>query len=563
MEPLAANARTAYVERLAQDQFDVLVIGGGITGAGVALDAAARGYRVAVVEKADFASGTSSKSTKLAHGGIRYLPQFDFPMIHEGVVERGLMVRHAPFLVRPQPFVIPVYEHMPWPSSLPVRPPTDFGLDLVLDIGLWMYDLMAGRLNIGRHKRISAQETLRRAPKLRRRGLKKALLYYDAQTNDAQLTVTVLRTAAQFGAVVTNYTQVTGFTRANGKLTGAVVSDVLTNQELTVSARHIINATGVFAEQVAALTGDESKATVEPSKGIHLVVDRERLRITDTAVVLPETEDGRILYIIPWSARAVIGTTDTGSGNLDDPQANPDDIAYLMKHVNQYLEVNLTGDDILSVYAGYRPLVKSRGARAAELSRTHVVLQEVNGMVTIVGGKLTTYRRMAQDTVDVLAKRDGMPISHPTRNLLLTGAIGWRNAKQEIEARSHQLGLAPEVVEHLEFNFGSHARGVLDLIEKDESLRERLVPDLPYLYAEVVYACRAEMAMTLEDVLARRTRIILEDGARGVGVAPEVAALMARELDWSGDQTNAQVERYRALVGHQLAAEGLRGVLQK
>ncbi len=563
MEPLAANARTAYVERLAQDQFDVLVIGGGITGAGVALDAAARGYRVAVVEKADFASGTSSKSTKLAHGGIRYLPQFDFPMIHEGVVERGLMVRHAPFLVRPQPFVIPVYEHMPWPSSLPVRPPTDFGLDLVLDIGLWMYDLMAGRLNIGRHKRISAQETLRRAPKLRRRGLKKALLYYDAQTNDAQLTVTVLRTAAQFGAVVTNYTQVTGFTRANGKLTGAVVSDVLTNQELTVSARHIINATGVFAEQVAALTGDESKATVEPSKGIHLVVDRERLRITDTAVVLPETEDGRILYIIPWSARAVIGTTDTGSGNLDDPQANPDDIAYLMKHVNQYLEVNLTGDDILSVYAGYRPLVKSRGARAAELSRTHVVLQEVNGMVTIVGGKLTTYRRMAQDTVDVLAKRDGMPISHPTRNLLLTGAIGWRNAKQEIEARSHQLGLAPEVVEHLEFNFGSHARGVLDLIEKDESLRERLVPDLPYLYAEVVYACRAEMAMTLEDVLARRTRIILEDGARGVGVAPKVAALMARELDWSGDQTNAQVERYRALVGHQLAAEGLRGVLQK
>jgi len=433
----------------------------------------------------------------------------------------------------------------------------------VLDIGLWMYDLMAGRLNIGRHKRISAQETLRRAPKLRRRGLKKALLYYDAQTNDAQLTVTVLRTAAQFGAVVTNYTQVTGFTRANGKLTGAVVSDVLTNQELTVSARHIINATGVFAEQVAALTGDESKATVEPSKGIHLVVDRERLRITDTAVVLPETEDGRILYIIPWSARAVIGTTDTGSGNLDDPQANPDDIAYLMKHVNQYLEVNLTGDDILSVYAGYRPLVKSRGARAAELSRTHVVLQEVNGMVTIVGGKLTTYRRMAQDTVDVLAKRDGMPISHPTRNLLLTGAIGWRNAKQEIEARSHQLGLAPEVVEHLEFNFGSHARGVLDLIEKDESLRERLVPDLPYLYAEVVYACRAEMAMTLEDALARRTRIILEDGARGVGVAPEVAALMARELDWSGDQTNAQVERYRALVGHQLAAEGLRGVLQK
>src|SRR5256712_2172792 len=437
------------------------------------------------------------------------------------------MVRHAPFLVRPQPFVIPVYEHMPWPSSLPVRPPTGFGLTLVLDIGLWMYDLMAGWLNIGRHKRISAGETLRRVPKLRRTGLKKALLYYDAQTNDAQLTVTVLRTAAQFGAVVTNYTQVTGFTRANGKLNGAVVCDKLTGQEVTVLARHIINAAGVFAEHVAALTGDEPKATVEPSKGIHLVVARERVNISTTAVVLPETDDGRILYVIPWEARAIIGTTDTGSGDLDDPQANPEDIAYLLKHVNDYLEVNLTEEDILSVYAGYRPLVKSRGARAADLSRTHAVLQENNGMVTIVGGKLTTYRRMAQDTVDVLAKRDGMPISHPTRNLLLTGAIGWREAKPEIDARARQLGVTPDIIEHLEFNFGSHARSVLDLIEKDESLRERLVPDLPYIRAEVVYACRAEMAMTLEDMLARRTRIILEDGARGSGIAPQAASLMA------------------------------------
>jgi glycerol-3-phosphate dehydrogenase len=563
MEPLAATARAAYLQRLAQEQFDVLVIGGGITGAGVALDAATRGYRVALVEKADFASGTSSKSTKLAHGGIRYLPQFDFPMIHEGVVERGLMVRHAPFLVRPQPFVIPVYEHMPWPSSLPVRPKTDIGLTLVLDLGLWMYDLMAGRLNIGRHKRISAQETLRRAPKLRRGGLKKALLYYDAQTNDAQLTLTVLRTAAQFGALVTNYTQVTGFTRDNGTLNGAVVRDVLSRQDVTVSARHIINATGVFAEQVVALSGDQSKATVEPSKGIHLVVARERLNISETAVVLPETEDGRILYVIPWSARAVIGTTDTGTGNLDDPQANPADIAYLMKHVNLYLGVNLTNDDILSVYAGYRPLVKSRGARAAELSRTHVVLQEVNGMVTIVGGKLTTYRRMAQDTVDVLAKRDGMPISHPTRNLLLSGTIGWRDAKREIEARGRQLDLEPDIVEHLEFNFGSHARSVLDLIDQDNTLRERLVPDLPYVRAEVVYACRAEMAMTLEDMLARRTRIMLEDGARGAGIAQEVADLMAGELGWSSDQAHSQAEQYRALVRHQLESEGLQAVLQK
>ena len=362
---------------------------------------------------------------------------------------------------------------------------------------------------------------------------------------------------------MTNYTEVTGFTRgAQGKLNGAVVRDVLTNQELTVSARHIINATGVFAEQVAALTGDESKATVEPSKGIHLVVARERVQISTSAVVLPETADGRILYVVPWGSRAIIGTTDTGTGDLDDPQANPDDIAYLLKHVNEYVEANLTHNDILSVYAGYRPLVKSRGARAADLSRTHVVLQETNGMITIVGGKLTTYRRMAQDTIDVIAKRDGMPISHSTRNLLLTGAIGWRDAKQEIEARSRQLGLAPEVVEHLEFNFGSHANAVLDLIDEDKSLGERLVPDLPYLRAEVVYACRAEMAMTLEDMLARRTRLIVEDRARGVGIAPQVAALMARELGWSSDETDSQVEQYRVLVNHQLESEGLQSVLQ-
>src|SRR6266571_3342771 len=559
MEPLAATGRAGYVERLAQDHFDVLVIGGGITGAGVALDAATRGYRVALVEKVDFASGTSSKSTKLAHGGIRYLPQFDFMMIQEALVERGLMVRHAPFLVRPQPFVLPVYKNMRWPGGLPIRPSTDFGLGFALDMGLWMYDLMAGWLNIGRHKSISAQETLRLAPKLRSTGLKKSFLYYDAQTNDAQLTVTVLRTAAQFGAVVTNYTEVTGFTRgAQGKLNGAVVRDVLTNQELTVSARHIINATGVFAEQVAALTGDESKATVEPSKGIHLVVARERVNISTTAVVLPETDDGRILYVIPWEARAIIGTTDTGTGDLDDPQASPADIAYLLKHVNDYLEVNLTHDDILSVYAGYRPLVKSRGARAADLSRTHAVLQEINGMGTIVGGKLTTYRRMAQDTVDVLAKRDGMPISHPTKNLLLAGAIGWRDAKREIEARGRQIGLTQDIVEHLAFNFGSLTSNILDLIDEEASLGERLLPELPYVRAEVVYACRGEMAMKLEDVLARRTRIMLEDAERGAGIAPEVAALMAPELGWSSDYTQAQVEQYRALVDHQLEAEGLR-----
>lgn len=558
MEPLAASARTAYVERLARERFDVLVIGGGITGAGVALDAAARGYSVALVEKADFASGTSSKSTKLAHGGIRYLSHFDFALVHEALVERGLLVRHAPFLVRPLPFVLPLYEHAHWPAGLPVTLPTSYGLGFILDIGLWLYDLLAGRLNVVRHTHISAREALLRVPMLRSVGLKQAFVYYDTQTNDAQLTITVLRTAAQHGAVVTNYTEVTGFTRGEGKLNGTRVRDVLTNHECTVSARHIINAAGVFAERVAALTGDESQVSIEPSKGIHLVVARERLGISDTGIVLPETDDGRILFVIPWGVRAVIGTTDTGAGDLDDPQATPEDIAYLLRHVNRFMEVNLTSDDILSVYAGYRPLLKSKEARAADLSRTHVVLQENNGMVSIVGGKLTTYRRMAQDAVDVIARRDGKAISHPTRQLLLAGAVGWRDARRELEVRGGKLGLTEDIVEHLVFNFGSNACAILDLVEKEASLRKRIVPDLPYLRAEVVYACRCEMAMTLEDVLARRTRIMLEDASRGTEVAAEVAALMACELGWSSEYRDAQVERYCALVGRQLEAEGLR-----
>jgi glycerol-3-phosphate dehydrogenase len=558
MEPLAASTRPAYLERLAQDRFDVLVIGGGITGAGVALDAAARGYSVALVEKIDFASGTSSKATKLVHGGIRYLPQFDFALVHEALVERGLLVRNAPFLVRPLAFVLPLYQNARRPVGVPITPPKGYGLGQMLNMGLWMYDLMAGRLNVARHRRLSATKALALTPALRSNGLKEAFLYYDAQTNDTRLTVAVLRTAAQRGAVITNYTEVIGFTRADGKLNGAQVRDVLSGHEFTVTARHIINAAGVFAERVEALSGDESKVSIEPSKGIHLVVARERVQISDTALVLPETDDGRILFVIPWGARAVIGTTDTGTGDLDDPEASPQDIAYLLDHVNRYMDVNLSGDDILSVYAGYRPLVKSKEARAANLSRTHVVLQENNGMVTIVGGKLTTYRRMAQDTMDVIAKRDGMPIAHPTERLPLAGAVAWRDAQREIEVRGRQLGLSQPVIEHLAFNYGSNARGVLDVIAEDPSLREPIIPDLPYLRAEVIYACRGEMAQTLEDVLARRTRIILEDRDRGAGVAADVAAMMARELGWAAERVNAEADKYRALVGHQMAVEGLR-----
>ena len=540
---------------MGSEQFDVLVIGGGVTGAGVALDAVARGYKVALVEKKDFASGTSSKSTKLVHGGIRYLPNFDFALVREALVERGLLLHNAPFLVHPVGFVLPIYKGDRHPVGLPFTTPWGIGLGFILNIGLWLYDGLAGRHNVKRHRRLSRKEVMRLAPALVTENLKEGFIYYDGQTNDARLTMAILRTAVQYGATVSNYAEVTSFVTEDGKICGAHVRDNLGDQDIVVRARHIVNATGVFTEEIEALTETGSQVHVEPSKGVHLVFSREDVKIGDDAIVLPETDDKRILFLVPWQSRAVFGTTDTGSGDLDHPTATKDDIDYLLHHLNRYLSVNLTGDDIISVYAGYRPLLRSRSAEhsTAKLSRTHAVLQNPSGLVTIVGGKLTTYRRMAQDTVDVLSRRDGTTsMSHPTRNLPLSGSAGWPAAKRDLEAKGAALGLDPQAIAHLGESYGSHASTLLKMIEEDAVLGKRLVEDLPYLRAEVVYACRQEMAMTPDDVLARRTSITLEDRDRGTGIVDEVAALMAQELDWSPEQQKAMIDAYRTALQQQM-----------
>lgn len=557
MPPLNAATRTGYLDRMATETFDVLVIGGGITGLGVALDAAARGYSVALVEKGDFGGSTSSKSTKLVHGGIRYLPQFDFALVHEALVERGSLLKNAPYLVQPLAFVLPLYEDAKKPLGIPFTLPNGLGLGLMLTAGLIMYDTLAGGHGFPRHRRISIDEALTLAPTLRGDGLKEAFIYYDGQTNDTRLVVAVLRTATRFGAAIANYTEVTGFEKRDDKLVAAQIHDTIGGQNITVRARHIVNAAGIFAERVSALTGDESQAHIAPSKGVHLVVARERLGIGESGVVLPETDDGRILFVVPWEDRAIIGTTDTGSGDLDHPEATPEDIDYLIRHVNRYLSVNLTQDDLISVYAGYRPLVRSRAKPSANLSRTHVVLQEDNGMVTIVGGKLTTYRRMAQDTVDVLAKRDAMPIAHPTERLALSGAINWKQARADLAERCAELGIDAEIEHSLAFNYGSHALEILDLVAERRELGGRLIADLPFIRAEVIYACRAEMALRLDDALARRMRIDLEDRERGAGVVTEVANLMAGELGWSPSTVSAEIEGYTSAVQRSLADEGL------
>src|SRR5579872_3476697 len=341
MQELSFSTRASNLAAMGSETFDVLVIGGGVTGAGVALDAAARGYRVALVEKADFASGTSSKSTKLVHGGIRYLPNFDFALVREALVERGLLMSNAPFLVHPVGFVLPIYKGDRHPVGLRFTTPWGIGLGLVLDIGLWFYDVLAGRLNVKRHRRLSREEVMQLAPGLVTENLKEGFIYYDGQTNDARLTMAILRTAVQYGATIANYAEVTSFVTENGKVCGAHVRDSLGGRDFITRARHIVNATGVFAEEIEALTEAGSLVHVEPSKGVHLVFSREDVQIGDDAIVLPETDDKRILFLVPWESRAVFGTTDTGSGDLDHPTATQDDIAYLLHHLNRYLSVNL------------------------------------------------------------------------------------------------------------------------------------------------------------------------------------------------------------------------------
>lgn len=531
-----------------REHFDVLVIGGGVTGAGIALDAVARGYRVALVEKGDFASGTSSKSTKLVHGGIRYLPNFDFSLVHEALVERGILLHNAPFLVRPVGFVLPIYKGDRHPVGMPITTPGGVGLGVLLNLGLWLYDRLAGRRNVQKHRHLRRDEVLKLAPALVSAGLKEGFIYYDAQTNDARLTMALIRTAAQYGATIANYTEVTAFLNEEQKVCGARVQDRLGEHEFTIRARHIVNATGVFSEQVEALTGHEPQVGIEPSKGVHLVLSRASIKLGDDAIVLPETDDKRILFIVPWQSRAIFGTTDTGSGDLNHPKATQEDVAYLLNHLNRYLSLQLTEADIISTYAGYRPLVRSRSSQhsTARLSRTHTVLQSPSGLVTIVGGKLTTYRRMAQDTVDVLSRRDGATsLPHPTLNLPLQGSAGWGARQRDLAEKGAILGFESEILAHLGRSYGSEAHEILSLVEHEAALGARLIDDLPYIRAEVVYACRQEMAMMPDDLLARRTSITFEDRHQGLDIVEEVAALMARELGWSEEQRKTMSEAFR------------------
>ncbi len=536
--------RPDALRRLAETHFDVVVIGGGITGVGCALDAASRGLRTALVEREDFASGTSSKSSKLVHGGLRYLQQGDIRLVYEALLERQRLRHNAPHLVKTLPFLIPI-----------------FGRDGVVDkklaramgTAMWMYDLTGGA-RIGKlHKRVSVDEAMAHFPTLPRERLRPSYLYYDARADDARLCLTVARTAAiDHGAVVANGAAVTGLRKdGTGKVTGLEVT--ADGRTIEVATDAVINATGVWADDVRALDRPGSAPTIRPAKGIHITVPWHKVR-NDIAAVIPVPGDKRSVFVVPWGDFTFIGTTDTDyDGPIDDPQCTEEDVAYLLAAINGSTTASLSVDDVVGTWAGLRPLVASvASGRTADLSRRHKVQRADSGIVTITGGKLTTYREMAADTVDevlahVLGARavERAQRHSRTRRLRLRGADGYDHLMGEADTVSP---LGGDVVRHLADRYGDEARTVLVMAERDPDLARPLVPGLPYLRAEAVYAVRYEMARTIDDVLSRRTRARLLARDDSAAMATEVADLLAPELGWDAEERTRQIATYMASV---------------
>ncbi len=515
---LGPDYRAEAIRELAGREFDVLVIGGGIVGAGTALDAVSRGLSVALVEARDWASGTSSRSSKLIHGGLRYLEQGNVKLVREAVKERGLLLtRLAPHLVQPVTFLLPL-RHRIWER-------------FYIGSGLFLYDRLGGSKALPRYRHLSRQQALRQAPSLKPSALIGAITYSDAQCDDARFSLTVVRTAASYGAVAVSDARVTGFLDEGGRISGAHVLDLESGQEIDVRAKEVINATGVWTDDIQKMIGGLSRFQVRASKGIHLVVPRNRIQL-DSGLIL-RTEKS-VLFVIPWGRHWIIGTTDT-DWNLDKahPAASSSDISYILRHLNAVLTTPLTPDDVQGVYAGLRPLLAGESAETSKLSREHSVAQPTPGLTVVAGGKYTTYRIMAKDAVDAAGRNLGPAVpASPTERVPLLGAEGFDVLWNERHRLASQSGLHVARIEHLLHRYGSCTRELLSMIADDAELGLPIPGATDYLRAEVVYAASNEGALHLEDVLTRRTRISIEEWDRGTGCATDVATLMASVLGW-------------------------------
>ena len=516
--------RPAMLARVKErsEPWDIVVIGGGATGVGVAVDAANRGFAVLLLERMDFGTATSSRSTKLVHGGVRYLEQGNVSLVMEALKERGLLRQNAPHLVHDLGFVVPNYSW--WEAPF-------YG------IGMKVYDLLAGKYGFGKSRLLSREETLEQLPTIQTNGLRGGVIYYDGQFDDTRLLIHLAATAADQGAVLLNYAPVVEITRgADGFADGIVAVDSESGQRMKIAAHVVVNAAGIFADQVRRLAEPEVDAMIAPSQGIHLVFKREFLR-GNTAIMVPHTSDGRVLFAIPWHEHTVVGTTDTA---IEEPSYNPlpfeEEVQFILDTAAQYLSRPPQRSDVLSVYVGIRPLVKANGAssKTSSLSRDHTIHIDNSGLLTIVGGKWTTYRHMAEDTVNHAITLGELPdVPSKTHDLKIHGY------KQEESLTS--LGV-----------YGSDGDAILAMAAADKRLAVQLHPDLPYIAAEVVWGVREEMARTLDDMLSRRTRALFLNARAAIEMAPAVAALMAQELGAGQDWIDQQLREFNDLAAKYL-----------
>lgn len=507
--------RNELLHRLDQQRWEMIIIGGGATGLGAAVEAASRGYRTLLLEGQDFASGTSSRSTKLIHGGVRYLQQGNISLVLDALHERGLLIRNAPHLVQNRSFIVPLYDWWEGPF---------YGL------GLKLYDALAGRLGLGPSQLLSRDETMQALPTVESQGLRGGVIYHDGQFDDARLAITLARTAVDHGATVVNYLKVTGLIKEGGQTFGVIARDDESGRTLELSAKVVINATGPFCDTIRRLDEPAAPPLIAPSQGIHLVLPRSFLP-GESAIMVPHTDDGRVLFAIPWHERVIIGTTDTPVERVSsEPRPLPQEIDFLLEHAARYLHRPPQREEILSIFTGLRPLIR-RGEDhdTASLARDHTLFASPSGLITITGGKWTTYRKMGEETIH-LAARLALLAERPSRSadLPLHGAMPVNDGAWAA--------------------YGSDAAGLEELCRQEPALRSPLHPALPYCGAEIVWGVRHEWGTRLADLLCRRTRALFLDARAAMAIAPAVAALMARELGHDRDWERQEVASFTALA---------------
>jgi glycerol-3-phosphate dehydrogenase len=513
------NNMIKQLEAHGDDAWDVAIIGGGASGLGAALESASRGYKTILLEQADFAKGTSSRSTKLIHGGVRYLAQGDIALVYEALHERGLLMKNAPHLVSNQSFVIPNYDWWEMPYYT---------------LGLKVYDLMAGKLGLGPSVSISREETIAAIPNVKTEGLRGGVIYQDGQFDDSRLAINLAQTAASHGATVVNYCSVVELVKnGDGVVRGVVAVDQESKKKYRINAKAVINATGVFVDKILQMDTPDSGKTIVPSQGVHLVLDRSFLS-GDSAILIPKTDDGRVLFAVPWCGKVVLGTTDTLIEKPAlEPKALKKEVKFILKTAGDYLTKKPKKKDVLSVFAGLRPLAaqNSDGKKTKEISRGHKIVVSLSSLITITGGKWTTYRRIGEDVIDQAMIVAGL--SETISSTKFLPIHGFVEDFSSLEKYAH---------------YGSDRQHLLSLIASNPKLGRKLHPSLPYTAAEVVWAVREEMARTIEDVLARRVRALFLDARASIQMAEAVAEIMASELLWSDDIKQDHLVKYEQLA---------------